>query len=63
MGVFQKIAVMVYYIPNLINQLTILFLSQHRPFNGEKKEKQKRNTPIIEYVNYKNKSVLFQYDT
>ena len=63
MGVFQKTVVMVYYIPNLINQLTILFLSQHRPFNGEKKEKQKRNTPITEYENYKNKSVLFQHDT
>ena len=37
MGVFQKTAVMVYYIPHLINQLTILLLSQHRPFNGEKK--------------------------
>ena len=33
---------------NLINQLTILFLSQHRPFNREK-YKRKR----IYYVTYK----------
>ena len=26
---------------NLINQLTILFLSQHRPFNGEKYKRKK----------------------
>ena len=54
---------MVCYIPNLINQLTILFLSQHRPFLDKKIQKEKRNTTIIEHLNYEKKSVLFQCDT
>ena len=53
---------MVCYIPNLINQPTILFLSQHRPFLDKKIQKEKRNTTIIEHLNYEKKSVLFQCD-
>ena len=54
---------MVCYIPNLINQLIILCLSQHRPFLDKKIQKEKRNTTITEHLNYEKKSLLFQCDT